>query len=311
MWMLALTVALILATGLTGCGGTGAGRLARGDSASSRSSQYYLALGDSLSVGIQPSATGQQLETRQGYVNDVWAALDRRIPHLRLIQLGCPGDATPQVLTGQGNTAAAAAYHCDRAGGSQLTAALGFIAAHRSGVRVISIDIGANDLIACITGAAVRRGMASIAACVDQVEQTIAIDLPKILGPLRAAAAPGTALVAGEIYDPFLVGLLNGDATLRTIGRESVGVVDKLNAEITSAAAQSGFATANLAEIFQTDNRTEVADPAAGRRVPRNLIVLCALTYLCTAKPQGPNIHPNPAGYRAIAQTYEQQLGGL
>jgi lysophospholipase L1-like esterase len=297
--VLSAALVLLAALALAGCGG----------SLKSAAHNYYLALGDSLSVGIQPNAKGQQLETDKGYVNDIYATLTRRISRLKLVEMGCPGDATPQVLTGQGNVAAARSYHCDRTGGSQLKAALAFIRAHRSQVKLISIDIGANDLNFCVSAAGLSKGLGYIASCVSVVEQMIATNLPKILAPLHAAAAPGTRLVAGEIYDPFLVGLLSSDPVFRTVAEQSVSIVDRINAEIASAADQSGFRTADLTAIFETDNRTPVDAPKLGGDVPRNLLVLCAFTYLCTKKPQGPNIHPDAAGYRAIAKAYEQQVG--
>ncbi len=299
---LGVLLGLSVAAGLTGCGG-GASHAAVHN--------YYLALGDSLSVGIQPNAQGRQLETDQGYTNDIAATLARRIPRLKLVEMGCPGDASLQVLTGQGNATAARAYRCDRTDGSQLNAGLAFIRAHGSRVKVITVDIGANDLNACITATALTHGLASIASCVTTMERTIAANLPKIFGPLKSAAAPGTRLVAGEIYDPFLVGLLSPSATLRTVARDSVAVVNGLNREIAAAAAKSGFRTADVSRQFATDDATQVRVPRAGQSLPRSLVTLCALTYLCTSKPRGPNIHPNAAGYRAIARAFEQQMPGL
>src|ERR1700722_9679424 len=53
---------------------------------------YYLALGDSLSRGVQPNAAGADVETAQGYPDLVYAWLSRTSPALRLVQLGCPGE---------------------------------------------------------------------------------------------------------------------------------------------------------------------------------------------------------------------------
>jgi hypothetical protein len=38
-------------------------------------SSYYLALGDSLAIGIQPAANGSYVPTNQGYVDDLYAEL--------------------------------------------------------------------------------------------------------------------------------------------------------------------------------------------------------------------------------------------
>ena len=49
---------------------------------------YYLALGDSLSKGVQPNAAGVSVETSQGYPEFAYARLRRGHPTLRLVQLG-------------------------------------------------------------------------------------------------------------------------------------------------------------------------------------------------------------------------------
>ena len=52
---------------------------------------YYLALGDSLAIGVQPSASGD-VATNQGYADDLYAVLRTRISGLTLAKLGCGGE---------------------------------------------------------------------------------------------------------------------------------------------------------------------------------------------------------------------------
>ena len=61
---------------------------------------YYLALGDSLSQGVQPNASGQSVETKQGYADDLWSRYHASTPALRLAKLGCPGETTGTMLAG-------------------------------------------------------------------------------------------------------------------------------------------------------------------------------------------------------------------
>jgi hypothetical protein len=49
----------------------------------------YLALGDSLPQGIQPDAAGADIPTSQGYPDQLYAALRRSHPGLRLAKIGC------------------------------------------------------------------------------------------------------------------------------------------------------------------------------------------------------------------------------
>src|SRR5260370_3593225 len=59
---------------------------------------YYLALGDSLSRGVQPDPAGARLATRQGHANQLYAALRRGHPCLRLVQLRCSRVTTDTMI---------------------------------------------------------------------------------------------------------------------------------------------------------------------------------------------------------------------
>jgi hypothetical protein len=80
-----------------------------------RRGEHYLALGDSLSPGVQPDAADASVETPQGYPDLVHAQLRRGHPGLRLVQPGCPGETTEAMMHGG---------ICRYPGGSQLAAAV-------------------------------------------------------------------------------------------------------------------------------------------------------------------------------------------
>ena len=277
-------------------------------SSGSSSTRYFLALGDSLAVGIQPNPAGEQLKTDNGYVTDMFAHYRAQIPHLQLVEMGCPGDDTANVVSGQGNAAAAKVYDCDRSGGSQLDAAVAFIRAHSSQVKLVSLDIGTNDVVDCLDPTLYKKGVTATLACITQGMGAVSTNLPKILAPLKAAVAPGTKLVAGDIYDPFLAGLLVNDATVDGIARRSLALITKVNGEIAYADARAGFGTANVASAFFTYSTAKVRAPALGGSVQRNVAVLCSFTWSCTKAPRGPNIHPTTAGYLAMARAYENAV---
>src|SRR3954470_14222025 len=75
--------------------------------------RYYLALGDSLAVGVQPDATGQLKPTPQGYADDLHRLLRTFTPDLQLVKLGCSGETTSSMITGQQSP-------CTYQAGSQL-----------------------------------------------------------------------------------------------------------------------------------------------------------------------------------------------
>src|ERR1700684_457052 len=106
---IALAAAVAVAAAVTACSGSASSHFVAAPAS------YYLALGDSLSQGVQPNAAGTSVETRQGYAIQVYAALLPGHPGLRLVKLGCPGETTSTMIHGG---------ICRYRGGSQLAAAV-------------------------------------------------------------------------------------------------------------------------------------------------------------------------------------------
>jgi lysophospholipase L1-like esterase len=267
---------------------------------------YYLALGDSLSQGIQPTATSQGVETKVGYVNDLYAAVKKRIPGLQLVDVGCPGDTTGSLLTGQGNGTLAKYYKCDRKGGSQLKAAVSFLKAHhkKGEVALITLDIGANDVDGCTAAS-------NVVACVLAGVASIKTNTPKILSALHKAAPKGTTFAAMNLYDPVLSGFLESPySAAYALAKESVSLLQGINTTIGAADSAAGFKTADVADAFDTYDATDTMT-YNGVQVPKDVYEVCTLTWACAAPPYGPNIHANTQGYRVIAGAFEAVLGKL
>ena len=104
----------VAAVAVTACSGSPAPGAAHARAAEDT---YYLALGDSLSQGVQPDAAGASVKTRDGYPDQLYAALHRNHPTLQLVKLGCPGETTATMIHG-----GICRYHA----GSQLAAAVAF-----------------------------------------------------------------------------------------------------------------------------------------------------------------------------------------
>src|SRR4051812_39676606 len=62
---------------------------------------YFLALGDSIAYGVQPTKRpGARASTFDGYV-DVFAARLRKLsPKIRVVNYGCPGESTVTFVRG-------------------------------------------------------------------------------------------------------------------------------------------------------------------------------------------------------------------
>jgi lysophospholipase L1-like esterase len=265
-------------------------------------SRFYLALGDSLSTGYQPTASGLGVDTSAGYVNDIYRYEHRRLKHLVLVDLGCPGDTTGSLLTGSGNTTLAGRLHCDRDSGSQLAAAVAFLKEHnRPGeVPLITIDIGINDLNRCANAPSPSR-------CLLSGERSLAADTPKILKALAAAAPKRTTLAQMNLYDTHLGRRVQTRGNRASERAEFLDATRQANTTIQSDDHGTGFRTADVASAFDTYDQTMTTWKTL--RVPRNVARSCILTWACSLAPIGHNIHPNGRGYRVIARAYESVIG--
>jgi lysophospholipase L1-like esterase len=286
---IALAVAVTVAAAVTACSGSGPAMSAR-PHAEPVPATYYLALGDSLSQGVQPDAAGTSVPTEQGYANQLYAVLRRSQPALQLVKLGCTGETTATMIHGG---------ICRYRGGSQLAAAVAFLSAHRGHVLLVTIDIGANDPEDCGSTLSVR----AITSCVGTNLPEAASNQGTILARLRAAAGPSVRIVGMSYYLPALAEWLNG-----TMGQAVALVSERLaagyNDLLDRAYADAGVRVANVFGAFETsDFGNRVAVPGVGT-VPRNVARICQWTWECVSPPRGPNQHANEAGYGVIARAF-------
>ena len=276
------------------------------DIANSRSDAdvyYYLSLGTSLSVGVQPNGVGAALPTSDGYADQLFdsirPAFDAAgtVPQeLRLVKLGCPGETLNKLVNGES---------CPYFAGSQLAAAIDFLTDNMGKVHLVTIDMGANDFrnAGCI-GAAVDFD------CIDAVSQQIANDLAVVLAALRDAAGPDTTIVGMNYYNPYLSSWLQGDAG-EALAIESAQAVAVVTSFLDTTYDTAGIPVADVATAFESDDFTNMVAsslPPPNEMLPVSVSNICAFTYMCNPPPEGPDIHANPAGYSLIAATFEALL---
>jgi lysophospholipase L1-like esterase len=255
---------------------------------------YYLALGDSLSQGVQPDPAGAGVKTGQGYADQLHAAFLPAHPGLRLVKLGCPGETSRTMIYGG---------ICRYPGGSQLAAAVAFLRAHRGRMFLITIDIGANDPEECGSQSSLRKLVSCFATGVPDALANLAT----IMTCLQAAA-PGVRVVGMTYYLPALAEWRNGTAG-QVIARLSEKLAAGYNALLGRAYAGSGARVADVFGAFDTsDFGDQVTMPGIGA-VPRNVALICQWTWACAAPPRGPDQHANQAGYKVIAQTFQRAAG--
>ena len=237
---------------------------------------YYLALGDSIAYGFQTSKALAGLPPEAfntGYADLFAARLAHLRPWIATVNYSCPGESTTSFLMPCIWKTSGHALHNDYPG-SQLAAALAFLAAHRGKVSPITLSLNGNDAndflqtcppadLACLQAGA----PAAIAAYQTR--------LTSILRQLRAAA-PGAEIIVVGAYDPNIGAFASADPLFTQLNR----------------AQQAAAATvrARFADPFPVFNPQgdETAETSA----------ICALTLLCT---DGDG-HPSDAGYRAFAR---------
>ncbi|MGW5074469.1 SGNH/GDSL hydrolase family protein [Rhodococcus sp. NPDC004095] len=259
---------------------------------------YYVSLGDSLAAGYQPDT---RKDEPVSYTDDLFATLRASDPNLQHIRLGCSGESTATMINGGRCTYDGAT--------SQLDAATKFITAHRGQVRYVTEDLGANDVYPCIrgggSGSPGSSGVPDV-GCVANALATIGTNLATINRQLRAAGGEGPAYVGMTYYNPTLASWPTG-TTGQAVAVATTGADNVLGSTIVTANSGAGWKTADVAAAFSTnDFGNPVAVPGLGTQ-PHNVAQVCLWTWMCTGYK---DIHANPAGHRAIAETFLPILTG-
>lgn len=250
---------------------------------------YYLALGDSLALGVQPDSAGVSLRTGQGYADQLYARWHRRLPGLRLVKLGCLGETTATMIHGG---------VCHYRAGSQLATAAAFLRTHRSRIALVTLDIGANDPEKCLA----TPSPLHLVGCMADAEPRATGNLRTILATLHRADAKAR-IVAMNYYLPALAQWRHGFAG-ELIARLADGAAAMYNSALGGVYRSAGVPVADVYDAFHTASFSpDVTVPRLGR-LPRNVAAVCQWTWECAPPPRGPNQHPNRAGYQVIARTF-------
>ncbi|HCU26064.1 MAG TPA: SGNH/GDSL hydrolase family protein [Deltaproteobacteria bacterium] len=279
-------ISMLMAVAIAGCSNGG-------------NALYYVALGDSLSVGVQQDpATGEDVPTDEGYADVIYAALLPTFPELQLVKLGCPGETTVSMVNGG---------VCDNySTGNQLGDAVDFLLDHQDEILLVTLDIGANDVLQsdCLTLPAEEQQ-----ACFTALFQSVGSNLGLINSTLFAAADGEYPVVGMNYYNTFLNAWLLGPMG-QAIAMVTAVLQQQFNTLVLGEAyGEFGFPVADVAATFQSNNFTTLVPfplPPPNDMVPINVALICQWTYLCPSPLTGltPDIHPNATGYQMIGNTF-------
>jgi lysophospholipase L1-like esterase len=231
---------------------------------------YYLALGDSMAYGFQPTKAkpgARPSDFDTGYV-DVFAARLRKLsPKIQVVNYGCPGESAVTFTRGGCPALADGIKLHDPFRGSQLKAAVSFLRAHRGQVSPVTLTLWGADLFPL--SAKGKRAPSAIASFASRFNS--------ILQQLRVAAPTAQIIVTGA-WNPEADRLEQAQPLYRSLA-----------AAIARVAAASRARVANMFAAFnQGSFRAQKAR-------------LCALTFFCS---KGGDPHPTDAGYRAMADAF-------
>jgi lysophospholipase L1-like esterase len=231
---------------------------------------YYLALGDSVPVW----------DGNSSYPNLLLARYQKTVPNMQLMNLAVSGETTSSML------------------GGQYTSALAFLRAHQNEVRLITIDIGGNDVVGCYGS--------SNPQCLPQAEASMEQNIATMLAGLHAAA-PGTPIFGMTYYDPFLGDWLAGGTT-QSQALATISETVTLNHDLTALYGTGN--TAHVQQAFAVADSTTLVTSQWGT-APVDVVNACQwLDITCTSgQPEGFGDDPNVAGQVQIALAFERAIG--
>jgi lysophospholipase L1-like esterase len=250
---------------------------------------YYVSLGDSYSVGLQPG-----LGSTPGYTVYVAART-----HLKQVNFGCNDATATSILDSVGcasvlpHTIGGVTYPTT----TQIAAADAFITAHQGHIGLITVSIGGNDVTGCAK-------QSNVIGCVAGVLTSIRTNVTTLASDLRTAAGPKVPII-GLTYPDVILGLYvypkqPPAPALVNLAKESVVAFKVLiNPAFAKAYASSSgaFVDVTAATGGYTSLSRTVKTKAYGT-IPVAVASVCALTWFCA---QG-NIHAKTPGYTLIGK---------
>lgn len=234
--------------------------------------QYYLALGDSLAYGYQPD-----LNFADGYASDFYSNLKGHGVTARA-NLGCPGETSGTFINGKCPYTILHKYLYQ---GTQLNAALSYLAAHRGQVSPVTLDIGANDVLPDLNSSTCTPNVSKFAADLATLDANLKqVILPRLHTALTVGGMSTGDLVVMNYYDPY-----------QNLCPDTLPYLEELNQHLVADVADYG----TVVDVFNAFGGASIPNPNT-----------CIYTWICSVFK---DVHARSLGYSVIARTFETELG--
>jgi lysophospholipase L1-like esterase len=255
--------------------------------------QYFVALGDSYTVGYQDAL---KRTTHNGPADQLVGLARRRGYSYKLVNLGCGGATTSSMLAQvdcpqPARTPGGGGYP----GQTQTAAAVDFLKQHKGRVGLVTISISGNDITPCIPAA-------DQVGCVVTKMRTVRANLGKIVKRLRAAGGRKMRIV-GSTYPDVVLGawvrpVPFGDNRF-TLATNSLTAFRKyINPGLAKAYASAGGRFVDVTTATGAYGSFQTVPTRQYGRIPAPVATVCKLTYFCASL----GIHMTTPGYRIIAK---------
>jgi lysophospholipase L1-like esterase len=211
---------------------------------------------------------------------------------LKLREMGCPGESIAAMIHGPDP--------CYTAPDTQLSDAVAFLRAHHNTATLVTVDLGFNTLDVCF------RHLDIDPTCVTPQLELLRQQLSQVLRTLTRAAGPKVVFIGLGHYNPYLTKSIKEGAA-EVFAGNSVVALHEMNQTLSQVYGSFKLPMADITAAFHEED-TRVVRNAKKESTTVNVQYECKFTWMCAPSPYGPNIHPNDAGYLAIARAISAVL---
>ena len=255
---------------------------------------YYLSLGDSYATGYQPGYADNS-ETLDGFPDQLNVKLAADLVPMTLENFACGRATTDSVMNRIGCTHLALnspTYPTT----TQAQAVLDFIATHPGQIGLITVALAFNDFNRCSN---------FVRSCVISTMRRAHTqrNSARLTNQLRAAVGPSVPILAVTYPDVFLGDWLGSTHDRQVAARSATMFRTVINPLFARAYAHAKVVlvdvTADTNAYVPTTLQVNL-NPYGS--IPESVAQVCTLTWFC----QRHDVHPQTAGYTAIATLLEQ-----